>query len=113
MTRQYEYEFLDSNDDVIFTGTLGTEDGSSEVGRVYGSSTVSSVRYTTTQIANNRRYERSKVFSETVDKMNPTWYNSLSDTDKTSLETWRVSWLNYPDTGVTPDPTLIANIFGG
>jgi hypothetical protein len=41
--------------------------------------------------------------------MNPAWYNSLTATQKTSLETWRQDWLDYPNTGILPTRVEIFN----
>jgi hypothetical protein len=60
-------------------------------------------------IVKSRRNERREEFSKTLDRMNPAWYNSLTDTQKTSLETWRQAWLDYPDTGILPTRIDIFN----
>lgn len=60
-------------------------------------------------VLNSRRNERREEFSYTLDRMNPAWYNSLTDTQKTSLETWRQEWLDYPETGVLPTRVDIFN----
>jgi hypothetical protein len=61
------------------------------------------------QLKEDRRGERAEEFSQTIDRMNPPWYNSLTATQKTSLETWRQEWLNYPDTGILPTRVEIFN----
>lgn len=60
-------------------------------------------------IEKERREERDEEFSQTIDMMNPPWYNSLTDTQKSSLETWRQEWLNYPETGILPTRVDIFN----
>lgn len=61
--------------------------------------------------AGARREERIQKFSETIDLMNPLWYNSLTDQQKTDLATWRQQWLDYPSTGVVPTESLVDGIF--
>ena len=61
--------------------------------------------------ADQRRKERQQKFSETLDTMNPIWYNGLTSQQKTDLETWRQQWLDYPSTGVEPTDSLVADIF--
>jgi hypothetical protein len=56
----------------------------------------------TSFLEQERREERTEEFSQTIDRMNPPWYNSLTDTQKTSVETWRQQWLDYPSTGILP-----------
>ena len=60
-------------------------------------------------IEQGRRGERAEEFSQTIDRMNPAWYNGLTDTQKTSLETWRQEWLDYPETGILPTRVDIFN----
>ena len=62
--------------------------------------------------AQDRRNERTKIFAETIDRMNAVWYGSLTDTQKANLETWRQAWLNYPETDVVPEASLVTDIFG-
>jgi len=50
-----------------------------------------------------RRAYRSKVFSNTLDKLNPLWYNLLTEQQKLDLAEWRQAWLDYPSTGVIPE----------
>jgi hypothetical protein len=52
-----------------------------------------------------RREERQRVFTNTIDQMNEIWFNALTDAQKTSLSQWRQAWLDYPSTGVKPNPT--------
>ena len=61
--------------------------------------------------AESRRNERKEKFSETIDKMNIVWYNSLTQDQKTNLETWRQQWLDYPSTGISPTESLVEGIF--
>jgi hypothetical protein len=62
-------------------------------------------------ILESRRAERKGVFSETLDVMNPLWYEGLSVQEKADVSTWRQEWLDYPSTGVVPNSTLVDNIF--
>ena len=51
----------------------------------------------------DRREERRRKFANTIDKMNPIWYEELSSTGQDDLREWRQTWLDYPSTGVKPD----------
>lgn len=53
---------------------------------------------------------RSNVFAATLDKMNPVWYNTLTDDQKTRLASWRQEWLDYPSTNTEPT-TDVSDIF--
>tara|TARA_R110000868_G_scaffold152090_2_gene376688 strand:- start:109 stop:522 length:414 start_codon:yes stop_codon:yes gene_type:complete len=44
-----------------------------------------------------RRNDRRQEFAETLNAMNNLWYDSLSQSDKDALSTWRTAWLDYPD----------------
>ena len=57
----------------------------------------------------NRRLERTEEFSQTLDKLNASWWDSLTDTEKTEVNTYRASWLDYPSTGVKPTRPSIFN----
>ena len=61
--------------------------------------------------AETAREARKYRFENTIDTMNPLWYDSLTATQKTNLATWRQQWLDYPSTGVVPDETLVSDIF--
>lgn len=50
-----------------------------------------------------RRNERTEIFSETLDRINPIWYNSLTQQQKDDLSNWRQAWLDYPETEIRPD----------
>ncbi len=47
--------------------------------------------------SDRRRVDRREEFAETLNTMNNLWYDSLSQSDKDALNTWRTAWLNYPD----------------
>ena len=55
-------------------------------------------------IYEKRRIMRKDAFSSTIDKMNPLWYDSLTEEQQTSLAAWRTAWLDYPSTGDKPEP---------
>ena len=55
----------------------------------------------------DRREERRRKFANTLDKMNPIWYEELSSTEQDDLREWRQTWLDYPETGVKPDDLSI------
>lgn len=44
-----------------------------------------------------RRIDRVEEFAQTLNAMNNLWYDSLSQSDKDALNTWRTAWLDYPD----------------
>ena len=50
-----------------------------------------------------RRAERSEMFAQTIDKINPLWYSLLTTEQQSELATWRTAWLNYPATGNKPE----------
>lgn len=64
-----------------------------------------------TPVEVERRMEREEKFADTVDKMNPMWYQGLTTEEQSALNNWRVGWLEYPSTGIIPDDTLIQGIF--
>tara|TARA_R110002124_G_C8940816_1_gene512678 strand:+ start:1313 stop:1666 length:354 start_codon:yes stop_codon:yes gene_type:complete len=64
-----------------------------------------------TPVEVERRMEREEKFADTVDKMNPMWYQGLTTEEQSDLNNWRLDWLEYPSTGIIPDDTLIQGIF--
>ena len=60
-------------------------------------------------IEQERREERTEEFSQTLDKLNAAWWDSLTNTEKTEVNTYRASWLDYPSTGVKPTRPSIFN----
>jgi len=54
-------------------------------------------------LQDKRRRERKIEFSTTLDLINPVWYNSLTEQEKSDLAEWRQAWLDYPSTGVKPE----------
>lgn len=55
------------------------------------------------EILFRRRDERKEIFKFTIDGMTNLWYDSLTQQQKTEIQTWRQAWLDYPATGVRPD----------
>ena len=45
-----------------------------------------------------RRLERTREFEETLDKINPAWWDSFTQAQKDELAAWRQAWLDYPNT---------------
>jgi len=60
-------------------------------------------------IEQERRKERTEEFSQTLDKLNASWWDSLTDTEKTEVNTYRTAWLDYPSTEVKPTRPSIFN----
>jgi len=50
-----------------------------------------------------RRNERAEMFAITLDRINPLWYDSLTQQQKDDLSVWRQAWLDYPETEIRPD----------
>lgn len=59
----------------------------------------------------DRRKERRDEFANTIDKLNPIQYNSLSSEKKSELEAWRQEWLDYPNDETNTKPLRIEGIF--
>lgn len=74
-----------------------------ETDYIYSNGAFSLRTKTATELAQERRQERSFKFAHTLDLMNGAWYNALSTQQKTDLATWRQAWLDYPSTGIKPD----------
>lgn len=55
-----------------------------------------------------RRNDRRQEFSQTLDKMNPLWHESLSSDELSELRAWRTSWLNYPTTPSASRPIRLS-----
>ena len=52
----------------------------------------------------SRRKERDKEFSNTLDKLNYWWKNSLTESQILEISNWRQSWLDYPNNLATSKP---------
>ena len=104
---------LDASGNEITTVKYGPSRNPHWVGEQVNGTTVASLQlisYEDTEATlSSRRTERNEEFSQTIDRMNPAWYNGLTDTQKTSLETWRQEWLDYPETGILPTRVDIFN----
>ena len=59
-----------------------------------------------------RRQDREQEFSETIDKISAVRYSLLTEEEKTSINTWRQEWLDYPsDVSNTRPVRLDINVF--
>lgn len=59
----------------------------------------------------SRRLERDQIFRDTIDNINPLWYETLSTQMKSDLAAWRAVWLDYPSTGVKPSMQSVEEFF--
>jgi len=108
--RQYQLELRDT-DGVIDTIVISGEETSMWIGFNLNGRIVTEVRDATPieTLQKYRREDRADVFADTVDRMNPVWYNSLTIEQQTELSTWRQAWLDYPATGTRPIDLEIFN----
>jgi len=58
-----------------------------------------------------RRQDRSEEFAETLDRLNPAWFSTLTTLQQTSINTWRQSWLDYPNDVTLTRPVRPEGIF--
>lgn len=59
-----------------------------------------------------RRQDRGQEFLETIDKISPVRYALLTEEEKSSINTWRQEWLDYPsDVNKTRPLRLDINVF--
>lgn len=59
-----------------------------------------------------RRQDREQEFSVTIDKISPVRYALLTDDEKSSINTWRQEWLDYPSNVNNTRPVrLDTNVF--
>lgn len=59
-----------------------------------------------------RRHDREQEFLETIDKISPVRYALLTEEEKSSINTWRQEWLDYPsDIKNTRPERLDINVF--
>ena len=66
------------------------------IGTDWNGTTVASVEQLAepvTPVEVERRMEREEKFADTVDKMNPMWYQGLTTEEQSALNNWRVGWL--------------------
>ena len=95
------YDVFDASNTLIGTASAPLDGPESLIGTTLDGVVIAS--YSENQLQ-ARRNEREAIFANTIDRMNPTWHDALSDTQKAELATWRQGWLDYPSTGVYPAP---------
>ena len=44
-----------------------------------------------------RRKDREIEFANTIDRMNPVWWDSYTQAQKDEITAWRQAWLQYPN----------------
>lgn len=49
-----------------------------------------------------RRKEREEAFSQTIDRLNNAWYDSLTQDEKDRIKAFRKAYLEYPSQLLTP-----------
>ena len=91
------YKFIDADGNSLGIHNVGENNPESYVGGYIDTAEIASVEQYT-----EPRVERDQVFAATIDRVNPVWFNSLSDDQKSELGVWRQAWLDYPETGVRP-----------
>jgi len=106
-------KYLDTNNNILNIGVGDYTKLQSRVGTVKGGGVVAQVVDGTPNsiLEDFRRQQREYVFAQTIDKMNTIWYDTLTDTQKETLATWRSEWLNYPATNIIPTVD-VTEIFG-
>lgn len=104
-----EYVFLDADRNKISIEVFDDND-QAEAHRVEIEADSFEVAREFYRTLSERRQERTNVFKRTVDRMNPVWFETLSDDQKARLSTWRGEWLDYPQSGETPT-TNVEDIF--
>ena len=99
------YQLFDADGGHIITLSYLEEKVDEVIGSVINDRTVASytVNIDQDEEVRIRREEREEVFAATLDKMNPVWHSQLTDDQLAELETWRQTWLDYPETGLKPD----------
>lgn len=55
-----------------------------------------------------RQEKRTKKFSKTLDKLNPLWISSMSESELLELNAWRQAWLDYPNNLDSEEPEDIS-----
>ena len=109
---KYRTELLDADGNALHTVKYHTDRNQHWVGEMVDGVVVASLQLITIQLEESleeRREERTEEFSQTLDKLNSAWWDSLTDTEKTEVNTYRASWLDYPSTGVKPTRPSIFN----
>ena len=52
---------------------------------------------TTVSNLDMRRQERESEFAKTIDKINPIWWDTFTQSQKDEIIAWRQAWLEYPN----------------
>jgi len=103
--REYKITLKDANDVVI--DTIDVQEGEQDnwIGFNFAGTVVASWEDATDVevIEEYRREDRQEKFAETLDTLNPAWYDNLTDDQKARIKAFREAWLDYPDTGTIPD----------
>lgn len=100
----YDYILKDSGGNELNRVVYRPEEIASVVGTTMDGVTVASYELIDNGKAEaHRRDQRQEKFSNTVDTLNPAWYDSLSDDQKARIKAFRKAWLDYPETGSIPD----------
>ena len=104
------FQVKDSDGNVLIEAEGKAEENQFWIGRTFAGAEVVEVIDSTPvsekpTVEEIRREVRTEVFSTTLDRMNPIWYNSLTTEQQADLATWRQAWLDYPATGIEPTQT--------
>tara|TARA_R110002167_G_scaffold38918_2_gene120609 strand:- start:1072 stop:1401 length:330 start_codon:yes stop_codon:yes gene_type:complete len=97
---------------ISFQNGYGNE--SEWVGTIFEGQEVASITRAPEQVVDQsweRRKDREQEFAITINILNPIWYNSLSDDQKTSIGNWRQAWLDYPNDENATEPERPVGIF--
>lgn len=102
-----------ANGDMIsFQNGYGNE--SEWVGTIFEGQEVASITRAPEEVVDQsweRRRSREQEFSVTLNTLNPIWYNSLTEEQKTSISNWRQAWLDYPTDENATEPQRPDGIF--
>lgn len=103
--RQYEIDLKDADENVIMRIDVQEGDQDQWIGQTIDGVTVASwVDATDLEVVKTyRREDRQEKFANTLDTLNPAWYESLSDDQKARIKAFRDAWLDYTDTGTIPE----------
>lgn len=99
------YHFVNETNDVL--GEIYTHDlvqAKSYIGNEINGGIVADVIESEEYV---RRMKRKEEFSKTIDRLNPSWYDALSDDQKQRIQAYRKSWLDYPATGVVAETVIL------
>lgn len=98
------YDLLDVDGNVISSTYLGLNQPSDFIGQTVDDIIVDAV---VPNVLAQRRKERDEVFAKTIDKLNWFWAEGLTTEQQSEIQTWRQAWLDYPETGIKPEPTSV------